>query len=297
MTDVFANIIARQSGSTPRLSLRKPARFEAAPASNRSSLRIPATPSPSREPEQDSEVEAELGVSQPQVRRSHPAMDGVDSRRSATVEEQQTSPPEPTPGIVASAAAGPSAASDAKEQPDVVAEPERPTNDGLVALAEPEPSGLSVRPTDLREPATIPQAYAAPELPAASAPKLAPRRDDRAARQPTSRRQLSAQELLQRHFAPALVAAGHLSQAEASRLVPVPTDQPLPRARPGQLPVRLDPVDLPEQTGRRGDVHVHIDHVEISRPPTPAPVAQAAPEPTKVDHTAYLKRQARRTQR
>ena len=299
MADVFANIMARQLGSTPRLSLRRPARFEAAPAPTRSSLHIPESPSPSREHEQDTEAEAESGAIQPQLRRSGTALEGPVAGRSASPGDQQILQPEPTLGITASAVAAPLGVRNPSVQQQTIAEADRLPDAGPVAPAEPERSGLSVRPTHVREPAMNPPAYVASDLPDSAAPGMTPPQNDRATPQQFSPRQLSAQELLQRHFAPALVAAGHLSQAEARRLVPVPADQPLPRARPGQLPVRLDPVDLPEQTGRRGDVHVHIDHVEITRPAAPA---QATPHPTptqttKVDHTAYLKRQARRTQR
>ncbi|MDO8152627.1 hypothetical protein [Isoptericola sp. b408] len=86
-------------------------------------------------------------------------------------------------------------------------------------------------------------------------------------------RPLDPEELLRDHVAPALVARGTLTSDEAARLVPGTSELP-------QVP--------------SGEVHVHIDRVEVRRPwPAPAPISGAA-EPRPVDHADYLARQRRR---
>jgi hypothetical protein len=82
-----------------------------------------------------------------------------------------------------------------------------------------------------------------------------------------------------------------------ARLVAVaPGDRDRPR-RDGRTPVAIEAVDVPVT----GEVHLHIDHLEVRRPPAQPPTqpasARAAREPAgsrPVDHTAYLDRQRRR---
>jgi hypothetical protein len=100
--------------------------------------------------------------------------------------------------------------------------------------------------------------------------------------------------LLADHLGPALVEAGALSEAEVARLVAVPTrDRDRPR-HDGRTPVALDPVEVPAAA----EVHLHIDRLDVRRPPAPQPPApRAVREPAgsrPVDHTAYLDRQQRR---
>jgi hypothetical protein len=113
----------------------------------------------------------------------------------------------------------------------------------------------------------------------------------------TERRIITPEALLADHLGPALVEAGALTEAEVARLVAVP---PRDRDRPrhdGRTPVAVDPVEVPATA----EVHLHIDHLEVRRPPAPQPAgSRAAREPAgsrPVDHTAYLDRQRRRTGR
>lgn len=113
----------------------------------------------------------------------------------------------------------------------------------------------------------------------------------------TERRTITPEALLADHFGPALVDAGALTEAEVARLVAVPArDRDRPR-HDGRTPVAIDPVEVPATA----EVHLHIDHLEVRRPPGPQPPgSRAAREPAgarPVDHTAYLDRQRRRTGR
>lgn len=101
---------------------------------------------------------------------------------------------------------------------------------------------------------------------------------------------MPAEDVVALHIAPAVVAEGALTAREADRLRPVPREgrRDVVRRAGGPIPVGLDAVTIP--TG--GDVHVHIDRIDVHReaPPQPAP-AVAQP---KTDHAAYLARQAAR---
>ena len=112
---------------------------------------------------------------------------------------------------------------------------------------------------------------------------------------PTART-IAPATLLADHLGPALVEAGALTESEVARLVAVaPGDRDRPR-RDGRTPVTIEPVEVPAT----GEVHLHIDHLEVRRPPaqpTPPPPGRATREPAgsrAVDHTAYLDRQRRR---
>jgi hypothetical protein len=111
----------------------------------------------------------------------------------------------------------------------------------------------------------------------------------------TERRIITPEMLLVDHLGPALVDAGALTEAEVARLVAVPArDRDRPR-HDGRTPVGIDPVEVPATA----EVHLHIDHLDVRRPPAPQPPSpRAAREPAgsrPVDHTAYLDRQRRRT--
>ena len=110
-------------------------------------------------------------------------------------------------------------------------------------------------------------------------------------------RTIAPASLLADHLSPALVEAGGLTDAEVARLVAVaPADRDRPR-RDGRTPVVIEPVEVPATA----EVHLHIDHLEVRRPPapqaSPPPSSRATREPAgsrPVDHTAYLDRQRRR---
>lgn len=101
--------------------------------------------------------------------------------------------------------------------------------------------------------------------------------------------------LLADHLGPALVESGALTEAEVARLVAVPRrDRDRPR-HDGRTPVALEALEVPAGA----ELHLHIDHLEVRRPPAAQPPAsRAAREPAgsrPVDHTAYLDRQRRRS--
>ncbi|WP_404390526.1 hypothetical protein [Humibacillus xanthopallidus] len=109
-------------------------------------------------------------------------------------------------------------------------------------------------------------------------------------------RTITPATVLTEHLGPALVEAGALTDTEVARLVAVaPADRDRPR-RDGRTPVAIEPVEVPATA----EVHLHIDHLEVRRPPAPqasSPSARATREPAgsrPVDHTAYLDRQRRR---
>ncbi len=99
-------------------------------------------------------------------------------------------------------------------------------------------------------------------------------------------RVLEPAELLTEHIAPMLVETRALTQQEAERLVAVPPAQAHDARTDGLNPVALQPVEVPAS----GDVHVHIDRLEIRRNAAPAPAPTAAPR-KPVDHGEYLARQ------
>lgn len=111
-------------------------------------------------------------------------------------------------------------------------------------------------------------------------------------------RVIPAAELLADHIAPALVAARALTRREAARLVPVPPGEGRRRRPDGRTPVGLGPVEVPAA----GDVHVHIDRLEVIREAPPAspgpapavPPRPAAAAPSGAGHAEYLARQRRR---
>ncbi|WP_460625420.1 hypothetical protein [Intrasporangium mesophilum] len=107
-------------------------------------------------------------------------------------------------------------------------------------------------------------------------------------------RTIGPEALLADHLGPALVESGALTEAEVARLVAVPTrDRDRPR-HDGRTSVGIDPVEVPAAA----EVHLHIDRLEVRRPPAPPPPASPATRETAgshpVDHTAYLDRQRRR---
>ncbi len=109
-------------------------------------------------------------------------------------------------------------------------------------------------------------------------------------------RTIAPAALLADHLGPALVEAGALTEAEVARLVAVaPGDRERAR-RDGRTPIAIEPLEVPATA----EVHLHIDHLEVRRPPAQPPVqpqARATREPEgsrPVDHTAYLDRQRRR---
>ncbi len=117
---------------------------------------------------------------------------------------------------------------------------------------------------------------------ATSAPAVrVPPAHRRHTQRPKSTRSLEPEELLREHVVPALAAQGTLrAAAAADRLAAV----------------GLEHIEVP--TG--GDVHVHIERVELRQPVAPA---RPEPEPShagdragndRVDHADYLARQQRR---
>ena len=268
MVDVFATIVARQLSSTTRLNLRKPARFEASAAAGvhrASRLETVRSATPSSLPNA-SDVSDDAMASLHGPPPDNAPLTRPESSGDLPVGEQNdeaTPSPDHVPARV-------------RQDPQLSQPPAQSTvginrDDQQPRASLPAPIHVTDRP-EQREPAADDR----PEVTAGDRP----------------RKQLSARELLQRHFAPALVAAGHLTPQEARRLEPVPTAGPLPPMRPNRRSVRLDPVDLPAS----GDVHVHIDRVEIGAPPAPKQEATHTPEPPRIDHSAYLERQVRRSQ-
>ncbi|WP_273652332.1 hypothetical protein [Cellulomonas fimi] len=112
---------------------------------------------------------------------------------------------------------------------------------------------------------------------------------------PSGAPRVTADRLVSEHLAAALVEARALTRREADRLVVVPTTAP-GRADvrgDGRATVRLD--DLAGVRDGHGDVHVHIDRIDVHRAPEPpraAPVPDRAPR--HPDHAAYLDKQDRR---
>jgi hypothetical protein len=110
----------------------------------------------------------------------------------------------------------------------------------------------------------------------------------RVIRQRPSRR-IEPAALLAEHIAPALIRTRALTKLEAARMVAVPREQAHRRRADGRTPVGIDPPEVPA-----GEIHVHIDRIDV-RPAAPAstPPPGAAAQP-KVDHAEYLARQAAR---
>jgi hypothetical protein len=106
---------------------------------------------------------------------------------------------------------------------------------------------------------------------------------------------VSADRLVTEHLAAALVEARALTRREADRLAVVPTTAPgrADLRTDGRPTVRLD--DPAGVRDARGDVHVHIDRIDVHRAPEPP---RAAPVPDRAhrhpDHAAYLDKQDRR---
>lgn len=134
------------------------------------------------------------------------------------------------------------------------------------------------------------RARAAPGSSIATSGPETPQEADATSRAVTARaggtRLITADEVLAEHVVPALVRRRALTSREAAQLIAVPPDQARRRRMDGRTPVGLDPVEVPNT----GEVHLHIDRLEI-RPGTP-PEEPAAP-PTAPDHghTDYLTRQ------
>lgn len=174
------------------------------------------------------------------------------------------------------------------------------------------PFERSLRVPEVEAPA-VPAAFGTPFSPAEGLTDASVRRDGRATPAPRASmadgdaaglrhpsppapadRVVTAAELLADHIAPALVDARMLHPREAAGLVAVPRgDEGRPR-RDGRTPVGLDPVEAPGS----GEVHVHIDRIEISREAPVAPAAPAAAAPATraaaSPHDDYLTRQRRR---
>lgn len=331
---VFDRLVGRASAA-PALTVRRSGRFEA-PAGPRADDAPGATPAAERgdvqhlDPTQDSRSTdtvrhrpaAGIGVPRAAVPQSSgagagagadpatpavPGDPGRDEPRPATapgtsgptdprrpVPAHQPPPshrvPTPRPDAAPSVpVAVPAAAAPTRRPPDGTRGPlpDRRARDRGPAPAN--GTGPTTEPTagptiELRaEPSTTVHAEPASEV-----------RTESSTERSTGVRTVSRDELLA-HLAPALAADGALSRREAGRLVAVPSrsTQGDVQRRPDRPTVGLDPVDVPVQ----GEVHLHIDRVDVHRPdPQPAP-APRSPAPARDDHSAYLARQESRWRR
>ena len=288
MSDVFQRLTDRATGSSPGLSLRRPARFEV-----RSGQQVPGLLEGSRDPdvavlarsdadrkadsfaESDSQSSTRPGRQQgrqfPSSGRRVPVPPASDGAHPQTNPSSRPATPATPPVRTEHHAEG---------RPGD-AEPHRPAAQPAPSAPMPSAASDSRRPDPVR-PRLRRAAPDAPEpVPAARAAALT---------SPPPADVLPADELLSEHVAPALADRGAVTRAEAAHLVAVGVGD-LSRPTAGRIPVRLDPLDLP--AGR--EVHVHIDRIDVSTPGPPAPAP--APAPARVDHAAYLDRQARRSRR
>ena len=305
MSDVFDRLVARATQRTPVLVARRPSRFEPS-STGMGSPALPAADVDSRGANDTAPRTGEiLSATSESQRRATP---------SPSDPERDRGPVGDWPQRAASTAARSAASSPARI---VVSPPTRPE-----LGADPHPA--ETRPATAWPPAAHRSGTRAPRAehrPAAADalrapamaspaqgpnPALAAERDPRRAtreslarndsRTPTSRT-IAPATLLAEHLGPALVEARALTEAEVARLVAVaPEDRDRTR-RDGRTPIAIEPVEVPVTA----EVHLHIDHLEVRRPPAQPPAqlppARATREPAgsrPVDHAAYLDRQRRR---
>ncbi|KQR15993.1 hypothetical protein [Cellulomonas sp. Leaf334] len=312
MGDVFDRLAARAAGTAPALAFRRASRFE--PGRGREAAGTPSA-----------------GVVPLEVERFDVAPRDGRAPKSPRPDPPVSFPPEP-PGRDVLPAVGRRTTARRVVAPLVPAPDVAPLEDlvgaaprtpAVPATGTPPLDPVAARPATTRpsarpeQPGTEPDhpAVAAdvpPLRPAAAATGLPPapdrpgddpgettptasrgadrpRREEAAATgQPGSRTVPAA--LLLDQLAPALLDARALTRREAERLVAVPTTSPR-RVRPdGRGQVRLDDVRV-----GAGEVHVHVDRIEVSREPAPVPApARPAASSPAIDHAAYLARQDRR---
>ncbi|MGW5241056.1 hypothetical protein ACWEOW_19155 [Monashia sp. NPDC004114] len=314
MSDVFDRLVARTTHRAPTLVARRPSRFEPA-ASTRSAA--PPVPEPGLETEGDVQG-AEVEPGELLVRRGEPrvapaqrrarlatSVEGVPDdaprttaptgrrrpssasvpRDSAVLDDESGRVPEPdrqSPPRSASAAHR-SETSSARANPSRIAMPEQ---------SAPEPSSAGTPPIHTATGEVMVRSASTTGTETSSSDQRREAISRSTIRTPETRT-ISPGALLADHLAPALVESGALTEAEVARLVAVPMrDRGRPR-HDGRTSVGIDPVEVPAAA----EVHLHIDRLEVRRPPAPPPPAPATREPAgarPVDHTAYLDRQRRR---
>ena len=329
MSDVFDRLVARATHRAPMVVARRPSRFEPGSAALRAPLLLatdvedddatgtvphgsgeidwPASGS-GRSATSAATHAAGVGVAGPRAALADHDSDGGGSRAGAAT---RTVSPPVTPRPTRAAVAPPSGLGLGADRGPRGTGPQPTTG----AIPTPHRSEAFTPRAERRPAATAATAAtaAAGALGVMAAASAAPRPDPALVAEPDRRR--STRESLQRkesrglttrtiapetlladHLGPALVEAGALTESEVARLVAVaPGDRDRPR-RDGRTPVTIEPVEVPAT----GEVHLHIDHLEVRRPPAqpaPPPPGRATREPAgsrAVDHTAYLDRQRRR---
>ncbi|GAA1857191.1 hypothetical protein [Myceligenerans crystallogenes] len=311
MADVFDRIAARASGAAgPALTARRASRFERAPADAAAPAReigpaerelpfpervagsLPAAPAWD-EAARDEVTAARPHETSPPSRDIAPDQGEPTPRRSARPETAQPSvpgdrtAPAPRPALVARSEPTNRPTAPATDAPAAEAvATEAATTVAAAADAPPTRAPAARQPAPSREPvvtraATRPAEPADPGEPASDTGVRDPG-------SPPATRTIDPAELLARYVAPALVEAGAVTRREADRLVAVPSGRRNRRAHE----VGLDQLDVPAA----GDVHVHIDRLEVRRDEPAAP-PQAPAGPPQVDHADYLDRQRSRWSR
>jgi hypothetical protein len=327
MSDVFDRLVARATHRAPMVVARRPSRFEPSSAGLRASA-LPGTDvegddATGGEHHAQGEIRSAASGSarsaaSPATRAARVDDEGWhDPDRDRDSDGDRSQPTTATGAVVDPPTPRPTRA--------VVSPPSRPR-----LRADTSPAGTQLAtgsaPATHRSQTRTPRAERRPDATATTAAAAAaeallalvtappaPRPDPALVGEPDRRRStreslhrkesrglttrtIAPETLLADHLGPALVEAGALTESEVARLVAVaPEDRDRPR-RDGLTPVTIEPVEVPAT----GEVHLHIDHLEVRRPPAqpaPPPPARATREPAgsrAVDHTAYLDRQRRR---
>ncbi|GEL97437.1 hypothetical protein [Cellulomonas terrae] len=312
MGDVFDRLAARAAGNAPALAVRRASRFEPvrdrqaaagfagvvplevervddappdhrAPAARRSDPPeppVPAAPSPAREAAPTVGRRAPTRTTRPLPEppvTDDPLGAMPPAARTHALPAARTPAPEP---VVERAPTTPFTTGPEQPRTETVPAPERAVAPPVrPAAAATEPRPVPAEPDD--DPGET--SATTPRGPAGA-------RDQTVEIPPRPGSRTVPAALLLERLAPALLDARALTRRETERLVVVPTTTPR-RARPdGRGQVRLDDVRV-----GAGEVHVHVDRIEVSREPAPvpAPPRPAAPSPA-IDHAAYLAREDRR---
>lgn len=314
MGDVFDRLAARAAGNAPALTVRRASRFEPAPGREGAATgfagvvpleveRLDRVPPDGRAPvaRRSGSPVPPMPAAPPPAREAAPVVGRraparpprplpVPEPLDADEPLRETPPTARTPALPAARTPAPEPVAVHPPTTRVPPRPEQPRTETAPApvradtppvrpvAASTEPMPVPDRPVDdLGEtPSTTPHGPAEPRHEAAVPPQPAPRTVPAA--------------LLLDQLAPALLDARALTRREVERLVVVPTASPR-RARPdGRGQVRLDDVRV-----GAGEVHVHVDRIEVSREPAPVPApARPAASTPAIDHAAYLAREDRR---
>jgi hypothetical protein len=269
MTGFLDRMAARATGSEQRLTLRRPSRYEPQPAAE------PALPPPAampvREPppsgespatlEEPTAVETELVAPAPPVRlvRSPAAPESLDARIDVPAPNEAPPPVVPPPDR-------PSVTAEAGDH-DVPVDRDRSrthesvTITGMVPETGPPPAPAPAAATS-REPAE---------------------RSRRLVRVPAP----DPVELIREHVVPVLVDRRTIPATET-----VEVHRTLPVPLPVDRIVVVPGTAAASETG--GDVHVHIDRVEVHRPaPPPQPATAPAARPAAAPRAAPRAAQSR----